>query len=54
MKKKFCAVLMIQRAFTLYLFNLFFSSGVSMSEKLGMGVMGTSGAWFFFLLQATE
>lgn len=39
-------------SFYAHLLSLFLSSGVSISEKPGMGVMGTSGPLFLFL-QAT-
>ncbi len=40
-------------SFYAYLLSLLLRSGVSISEKPGMGVMGTSGPLFLFL-QATE
>lgn len=39
-------------SFYAHLLSLFLSSGVSISENPGMGVMGTSGSLFLFL-QAT-
>lgn len=48
----FLSMTVSKYSFYAHLLSLFLSSGVSISEKPGMGVMGTSGPLFVFL-QAT-